>query len=94
MLSALHINGWKNIVLVGIDLYDHRYFYLPDNQTRSVEKRGLTFKSPFTQSSKIVAQLGLWNQHFNVEGVSLYSYNHRSLLVGKLPVFNSSLLKD
>ena len=94
VVNIAYLMGWKNIVLVGIDLYDHRYFYMPDNETRSVEKRGLTFKSPFTQSSKIVAQLGLWNQHFNVEGVSLYSYNHRSLLVEKLPVFNFSILKD
>ena len=45
VVNIAYLMGWKNIVLVGIDLYDHRYFYVPDNETRSVEKRGLTFKA-------------------------------------------------
>ena len=59
VVNIAYLMGWKHIVLVGIDLYDHRYFYLPPNETRAVEKRGLTYKSPFPQSNQIVDQLKL-----------------------------------
>ena len=30
--------GWRHIVLVGVDLYDSRYFYLPPDQTATVDR--------------------------------------------------------
>ncbi len=95
MVNIAYLLGWKRIVLVGIDLYDHRYFYMPPNQTRSVEKAGLTFESPFTQGERIVDQIGMWRDRMQSEGVEVYAYNPRSLLTSRLPIFEwSSLVQN
>lgn len=74
--------------LVGIDLYDHRYFYMPPDQTREVEKKGLTYASAFPSGSSIVDQIGDWADTMRAEGVYLYVHNPKSRLVERLPVFD------
>lgn len=86
--------GWRRIVLVGVDLYDHRYFYLPPDQTRAVEKAGVSHDSPFTNGALIVEQLGRWDAALRPRGIQLYAYNPRSLLTRHLPVFDWSMMQQ
>lgn len=88
MVNIAYIMGWKRIVLVGIDLYDHRYFYMPPDQTREVEKKGLTYASAFPSGSSIVDQIGDWADTMHAEGVHLYVHNPKSRLAERLPVFD------
>jgi hypothetical protein len=94
VVNIAYLLGWKHIVLVGIDLYDHRYFFMPPDQTRDVEKAGLTYASAFTQGNQIVDHLGMWHDLMRNEGVQLHAYNPRSLLTKRLPVFDWSLVAD
>lgn len=92
MVNIAYLLGWKRIVLVGIDLYDHRYFFMPPDQTRTVEKAGLTYASPFNQGNRIVDQIGMWRDLMQEEGVEIYAFNPRSLLSRRLPIFDRSAL--
>lgn len=92
VVNISYLLGWKHIVLVGIDLYDHRYFFMPPDKTRAVEKSGLTYASAFTQGKQIVDQIGMWRDLLLAEGVQVYAYNPRSLLTHRLPVFDWSVL--
>ncbi len=80
--------GWKRIVFVGIDLYDHRYFYMPPDQTRAVEKKGVDHTMSFINSNHIVEHFGAWNALLRDRGIRLYAYNPRSMLTKHLPVFH------
>lgn len=93
VVNIAYLLGWRNIVLVGIDLYDHRYFFMPPDKTRDVEKSGLTYASAFTQGRQIVDQIGMWSDLLQADGVHVYAYNPRSLLTDRLPVFEWSALK-
>ncbi len=92
MVNIAYLLGWKNIVLVGIDLYDHRYFFMPPNKSRDVEKSGITYSCPFTQAGKIVDQISLWRDLMRAEGVNIYAYNPRSLLANRISVFDWKFL--
>ncbi|MDO8877146.1 MAG: hypothetical protein Q8M24_08855 [Pseudolabrys sp.] len=90
MVNIAYLLGWKRIVLVGIDLYDHRYFYMPPGETREVEKSGLTSSDPFIAGSSIVDQIGMWADMMRREGVQVVAYNPRSLLTSRIPIFQWS----
>ncbi len=92
MVNIAYLLRWKRIVLVGIDLYDHRYFFTHENETRTVEKQGLTFSSAFTTAPGIVEQIGNWNDTLIKEGVRVYSFNEASLLTKRIPSFDRSEL--
>ena len=92
MVNIAYLLGWKRIVLVGIDLYDHRYFYMPPDETRAVEKEGLTFSSAFTTAPGIVEQIGDWSDALIKEGVHVYSFNEASLLTQRVPAFDRAEL--
>lgn len=93
VVNIAYLLGWKQIVLVGIDLYDHRYFFMPPDKTRDAEKSGLTYASAFTQGRQIVDQIGTWSDLLKADGVHVYAYNPRSLLSDRLPVFDWSVLR-
>ncbi|SBW09719.1 hypothetical protein KL86APRO_12658 [uncultured Alphaproteobacteria bacterium] len=80
--------GWTRIVFVGIDLYDHRYFYMPPDQTRALEKKGVTHASAFSSGDLIVEQLGTWAVWGHPQGIEFLCYNPRSLLTRRLPIFD------
>jgi hypothetical protein len=90
-VNAAYLLGWKHIVLVGVDLYDRRYFWLPDGTTRSVdEARSAAFDDVHTQASTGLAdRLGRWRAVLETEGVRLSVYNPRSLLTTTLPLFET-----
>ena len=47
-VNVAYCLGWKHIVLVGVDLYDSRYFYLPQDSTPAIDERsGVLVPSEF-----------------------------------------------
>jgi hypothetical protein len=85
-----YLMGWKTIVLAGVDLYDKRYFWLPEGVQRSYEKPGLSVTSSFTGAEEMVSMLGQWCQIFARQGVRLEVLNPRSLLAAVMPVHRLS----
>jgi hypothetical protein len=93
--------GWQEIVLVGVDLYDTRYFWLKADETfctdsrtghRSVahvSDRGQRFdEAHSTVRNGVVEEMRLWQSFMELHGVRLSVYNPRSLLAEVLPVYN------
>lgn len=81
--------GWRRIVLVGVDLYDRRYFWLGSNETRSTDaQRGATHESRHaTAASGMIENFARWGAQLRREGVELLVYNPRSLLAPVLDVY-------
>jgi hypothetical protein len=90
-VNAAYLLGWGQIVLVGVDLYDRRYFWLPDGETRGVDRlRSASFADAHTQaSSGLTEYLRGWAQTLAEDGVGLSVYNPRSLLAEALPIFEA-----
>lgn len=77
--------GWKQIVLVGIDLYDRRYFWLPKDQPREMNDSVEVVHS--TAINGLVELMRDWRAFYQARGIALYVYNRRSLLAGVMPVW-------
>ncbi len=93
--------GWTEIVLVGVDLYDTRYFFLPPDRTlntdyrtgevRSAEisDRGQRYDQPHsTFTNGAVALFGRWTAALAQHNVRLSVWNPRSLLREVMPLYN------
>jgi hypothetical protein len=78
--------GWRHIVLAGVDLYDRRYFWLAEDEPLACDP---TVEEPH-KTAGIVDGLREWQGIFEAEGIHLYAYNPRSLLVPALPVWQWS----
>jgi hypothetical protein len=79
--------GWTRIVLVGVDLYDRRYFWLPPDVPRP-EETDLD-ATHATALGGIVTTLDSWSEQLAPRGIRLYVHNPRSLLSQVLPVWQS-----
>jgi hypothetical protein len=100
-VNCAYCLGWKEIVLVGIDLYDSRYYWLPPDKTLTYDPvvnsvvpgdvnlwRGNRAADPHnTVTSGIVDVMGEWREVLAEDGVSLSVYNAKSLLAEVLPVY-------
>jgi hypothetical protein len=87
-VNAAYLLGWRKIVLAGVDLYDRRYFWLPPDETRSLDvARGADAGSTHSRATTgMVATLGRWGEWLAAEGVALEVLNPQSLLAEVLPV--------
>lgn len=87
-INAAYLIGWKRIVLAGVDLYDRRYFWMAQDETRSVDaRRGAVASDSHSRAqSGMVGDLGRWKEWLAAEGVALTVLNPRSLLAAVLPV--------
>lgn len=83
------LGGWTRIVLVGVDLYDRRYFWLGHDETRPEDiARGARHDEPHSRAATaMIATFGDWRQMLAARGIELLVYNPRSLLAGPLPVY-------
>lgn len=79
--------GWRRIVIVGVDLYNKEYFWLPAGTARQDERPGLAASSRWVQADQVVETLALWRRLAQPRGVELFVYDSRSLLSQALPVF-------
>jgi hypothetical protein len=87
-----YLMGWKRIVVVGVDLYDKQYFWLPRGVTGPGEPPGTTAHSRFPGADETVEMFGLWRERMAADGVELEVYDSRSLLSEVLPVFSRSVV--
>ena len=100
VVNAAILLGWREIVLVGVDLYDNRYFWGPVDSTmhfdaagafadpKSSNDRGIAWDQPHnTVRGGIVEALGRWRAVLEPQGVHLSVYNPRSLLTRVLPLY-------
>jgi len=79
---------YKKIILVGVDLYDRRYFWLDHSETRNSDiSRGAKCDELHNTSVPMVDVIKLWKERLDKEGIEIYVYNKRSLLAEFLPVF-------
>lgn len=87
--------GWKAIVLVGVDLYDRRYFWLGPNETTGLEtRRDASFdQNHSTAGGGMIDNLGRWARDFERQGVKVFVYNPKSLLAKTLPVYQRPIVK-
>ncbi|MFB6345529.1 MAG: hypothetical protein ABEK50_07140, partial [bacterium] len=80
--------GWEEIIFVGVDLYDNRYFWLDYDEARDRhEDEGLDADNQHKTAKPIVELVGRWQEYFKKEGVKMYSLNPKSLLTEHLPVY-------
>jgi hypothetical protein len=88
-VNFAYLGGWRQIVLVGIDLYDRRYFWLAPTETRGTDlARGAAFDQPHQSANGALIQtLGEWARVLASEGVTLSVHNPLSLLAEVLPVY-------
>lgn len=87
-VNIAYLLGYKNIVLVGIDLYDRRYFWLSDNETRDTDlRRGRSSSDLHETAIPIIGIMKDWKHDLDHNGVTLFVYNPRSLLAKVLPIY-------
>lgn len=98
-VNLAYLLGWKEIVLVGVDLYDSRYFWGPPGGTLQFDATGRAIPAEandhgikWNETHKtvelgIVAVLGEWAKVFQRYGVSLSVYNPSSRLNQVLPIY-------
>jgi hypothetical protein len=92
--------GWPEIVLVGVDLYDTRYFFLPPDRTLNtdyrtgearvaeVSDRGQRWDQPHsTFANGAIALFGRWTANLAERGTKLSVWNPRSMLREIMPVY-------
>lgn len=90
-INISYILGYKKIVLVGVDLYDRRYFWLGRNETHEGDlKRAKTYSDIHSTADNVIKGLNIWNKYLIKKGVRLYIYNPRSLLNKILPVYRNA----
>lgn len=90
-INISYILGYKKIVLVGIDLYDQRYFWLERNETRDIVlKKGKTYSDIHGTADNVLKGMSVWNEYLIKKGVRLYIYNPRSLLNKVLPIYRNA----
>ena len=91
VLEAIHLSyimGFKKIVLVGVDLYDSRYFWLNKDEDRDGLKYiGKSHNEAHKTYPYIMKHLDDIMTILKKEGVELYVYNPKSLLAEKLPIY-------
>lgn len=94
--------GYDEIVLVGVDLYDNRYFWLPPDKTLgwSESERKLVAADRTIRGAKVtgvhntvnngvVAMLADWRRHLlSKYNIELKIYNPESLAASALPLFD------
>lgn len=92
--------GWKKVVLLGVDLYDNRYFWLKSDETWKIDyatgkghpdkvnDRGGRYDQDHpTVKNGILPLIENWKPYFDQAGIELSVYNPKSLLASVLPVY-------
>ena len=88
-INIAYLLGYKKIVLVGVDLYDRRYFWMKDirRDCSNDLQKGAAFSDPHRTGNHVLKQMNIWNKYLKKRGVDLYIYNPRSLLSKVLPLY-------
>jgi len=90
LTNALHFAVWmryKRILFVGVDLYDSRYFWLEDNETRyTVKNKKQTMNSQHQTSKDTLSLVKKVKQIY--PNIRMYTYNKKSLLSNIINVWD------
>ena len=88
-VNFAYILAWRQIVLVGVDLYDRRHFWFRGDETKVADMwRGASHQDRHNTADAVVPFLGRWGEYLSKKGVELYVYNPRSLLARVLPTYD------
>ena len=94
MTCVMHVVSYLDydkIIFVGVDLYDHRYFWLPENALRAITQimgRQLDSKHFVHHYTCKLASI-----YMEKTGKQLYTFNSNSLLKDHIPIYDKSLIK-
>lgn len=89
-VSFAYAMGYSKIVLVGVDLYDKRYFWLQKDETNPddlKENINFTYRDKHKTADPMLKVIAEWQKNFQKEGIQIYVYNERSLLSEFLPTY-------
>ena len=90
MVNILHLITflkYKRIIFAGVDLYDHRYFWLGKDKLRNItKKRGRKLNSNHFVSNFTCGLIGTYNNYF--KDVELFVLNPKSLLAKKIKIWS------
>ena len=92
--------GYKEIVLIGVDLYDNQYFWVEAGKTiwfdRNIREevisdttnRGIKYDQPHnTVNNGLIELINDWNIYFKKNNIKLSVFNPKSLLNKVLPIY-------
>jgi hypothetical protein len=94
-ISLAYYLEYKRIVLVGVDLYDRRYFYVPKNKTsvslgipadKDIHNKQVDYIHQ-TMINKLEYYIKKIDKFFKKKNISLEVYNNKSLLKKNLKLF-------
>jgi len=88
MVPVLHICTflkYKRIIFVGVDLYDHRYFWLPKNSLRLITKIMGRKIDDAHYVSKYTCTLS--SIYTKITGIEMFTLNPKSLLSSYIPIY-------
>lgn len=95
VINISYILGYKKIVLVGIDLYDRRYFWLGEKETHEGDlMRGANYSDIHNTARHVLEAMILWRDFFEKKGIKVYIYNPRSLLSDILPIYQKDAIEN
>jgi hypothetical protein len=78
--------GYTEIILIGVDLNNKQYFWLPPEEKRTYEKPGITATGPFPNLKRVVQLFSDWRKFLNQRGVQIKVVNPQSALAEVLPI--------
>lgn len=91
LIDALNFaccGGWKNIVLVGVDLNNTGYFYLPSGDTTSFQRaRSPSGELHSTAHNGVVSVIEDFKNLMAINKMNLFVFANQSLLAGKIAVY-------
>jgi hypothetical protein len=88
-INIAYILGYSEIVLVGVDLYDSRYFYLNDNETREYDiKKNRNHLMKHNTTDSMMNNLKSWKLFLNKKQKSIKVLNPKSLAASFLEVYS------
>jgi hypothetical protein len=88
-VNFAYLGGWKHIVLIGVDLYDNRYFLTQKGQQNETWVGHPDSDRPNTTVfSGIVQDMAPWVKWLNARDVRISVHNPRSLMAEVMPVFS------
>lgn len=89
MNNVMHIVQflkYRDVVFVGVDLYDSRYFWLKDDQTRSsVKQKGHSYKTKHSISNDTINLTRAFKSSF--PEIRMHVHNPKSLLTNVMPAW-------
>ncbi|MFC1544740.1 hypothetical protein ACFL4X_01100 [Gemmatimonadota bacterium] len=80
-LNFIYLMGWKRVCIAGVDLYDRRYFWLKEDQTRQEDLiRNGHFSEMHNTAGNLLEVFPEWVKSFRSKGIELINVNKKSLL--------------